>query len=259
MATSQRRAPDIEDVRTCEESNKLMTSATDSLGNPVQYASLIYLTAIFGANIISIISFSLFANAIAEGLPTAHQNYGDFGFHPFMMTLAFGLFGVLAALSFRTCEHLLRLSHRIAKIVHGVLNIAALVCAILGVASMWKTHSTQTHIQSIHSWIGIVVIAIFSAQAMGGVLIFAVGPLWLRQRSISSHRLAGMMLMGLTVGSLVTGTLSMVSRITTTSFDKSVYDQMNWAACLAVIAALEAGFVFSYGPVGSIKVSGKQA
>jgi len=214
--------------------------------------SRLYHISILGANVTGIVAFALFADAITEGVPV-HKHYGDFGFHPLMMTLAFALFGVLAALSFRTCEHLLGLSHQAAKYVHAALNSVALSIALVGVASMWKTHSGQTHFQSVHSWIGIVVISLFMAQAFFGIVIFFFGSSLLRSRFVESHRLAGIMLVTLTLGTLVTGTFSMVQRVTLTSFSAAVYNKMNSAACLAVLTALEIAFVFSYGPLNSEK------
>ena len=52
--------------------------------------------------------------------------YGEFGFHPALMTLSFGVFGCMASMSYRVGEGVLGWSHSFAKTVHGGLHFLAI-------------------------------------------------------------------------------------------------------------------------------------
>ena len=66
--------------------------------------------------------------------------WASFGLHPVLMTLAFGLFMPLSALSYRGLERLLGVSHAAAKATHGTLMLVALILGVLGVIDMWLVH-----------------------------------------------------------------------------------------------------------------------
>ena len=58
--------------------------------------------------------------------------WASFGLHPVLMTLAFGLFMPLSALSYRGLERLLGVSHAAAKATHGGLMLVAVILGVLG-------------------------------------------------------------------------------------------------------------------------------
>ena len=68
------------------------------------------------------------------------------------------------------------------KILHLLLATGAVVAATLGVYDMWLVHEAgaagqiskgwAVHFQSVHSWIGMIVVAIFAWQWLGGLVLF---------------------------------------------------------------------------------------
>ena len=55
---------------------------------------------------------------------------------------------------------------------------------------MWKTHLIKSHFQTIHSWLGIVVLTAFTFQFLSAaVVLFLVDNAALRARFIPYHRL----------------------------------------------------------------------
>lgn len=49
------------------------------------------------------------------------------GLHPVLMVFAFGWLGPWGSLAYKTCECMMGMSHREAKLIHGVLQTGALV------------------------------------------------------------------------------------------------------------------------------------
>ena len=95
--------------------------------------------------------------------------WGDFALHPILMTLGFGFLAPIALTSYRLLEDVFGVSHYNAKMVHGVLLTAALLCGILGVIDMWIVHGKgangwENHLVSVHSWLGLAAILAFSIQ-----------------------------------------------------------------------------------------------
>ena len=78
-----------------------------------------------------------------------------FYMHIFFMSLGFGLFAPLAAIAYGTLESLFGVSHGAAKAMHGALNLAAALLALLGFLEIYTAHSCDVgHFLSVHSWIG---------------------------------------------------------------------------------------------------------
>ena len=101
----------------------------------------------------------------------------------------------LAALSYRIIEFRFGFCHMAAKTVHAMLNFLALVLGLLGVASMWKTHESKSHFQTIHSWLGIVVLTAFTFQFLSAaVVLFLVDNAALRARFVPYHKACGIVI-----------------------------------------------------------------
>ena len=95
------------------------------------------------------------------GKPITTKLAGLFPFymHIFFMSLGFGLFAPLAAITYGTLEALFGVPHGTAKAVHGALNLTAALLALLGFAEIYIAHSCAvTHFLSVHSWIGFTTI-----------------------------------------------------------------------------------------------------
>ena len=119
--------------------------------------------------------------------------WASFGLHPVLMTLAFGLFMPLSALSYRGLERLLGVSHAAAKATHGTLMLVALILGVLGFIDMWIVHQNGKgsgfHFISVHSWVGILVLVAAALQYLSGLSVFSLpaSPPSLRKAWLPAH------------------------------------------------------------------------
>jgi cytochrome b-561 len=139
----------------------------------------------------------------------------SFPLHPLLMTISFGLFAPLAVVVWRVGENMMGMSHANAKVAHGMLMFGATLTGFLGLADMWIVHSEGDpppgHFQSAHSWIGIVTLAGFATNFLGGFVIFAAGPASnsLRRRYKPVHKILGATAAAFALFALVTGIMSL--------------------------------------------------
>ena len=114
--------------------------------------------------------------------PDAPIEWKTFALHPLLMSLAFGLLGPIGAVSWRTYESVLGMSHRTVKLLHLTLMLGASIIGAVGVYDMWLVHEAgaaaqiakgwDVHFQSIHSWLGMASLVAFVLQAAGGLVTF---------------------------------------------------------------------------------------
>ena len=166
-------------------------------------------------------------------------SFGDFGLHPVLMCIAFGLCGTIASPSYRIFEGLLGWSHQRAKLTHAALHAAALFIGTVGVASMWVTHANAPHFQSLHSWIGGFALVLYYCQFGAGAYYFFVSTDASTKASfLPLHRFLGSCLTVLCLLTIVTGVLSLVYRgkpVGTFSSDQTL---LNLAALLLIPGAV---------------------
>ncbi|CAJ1349406.1 unnamed protein product, partial [Effrenium voratum] len=161
--------------------------------------------------------------------------WGTFGMHAIFMTLAFGMFAPLSALTFLPR---FGLSRDFAKKVHMVGHGCAVAFACLGVAVEWKLHSGpgSHHLSSSHSWIGICTVVAYITNWMSGLsfaLPSALAPRPACKRTLLPvHVFLGSVALVAGLLSIVTGLLSHLRR-------KAHHGEWrwwiaNWASILAV-------------------------
>lgn len=141
--------------------------------------------------------------------------WGTFGYHPFLMGLAFIFFGPMAACSYRILRDVLGTSHGAAKAVHAVFQIIASVIAICGVRDVWIAHESSYHFKSTHSILGVFMLALYVAHAVTALVVFVVGSSSLRD---SYHQLHMAMGQFLQLGTLFVAALGLMY------FESEVYD-----------------------------------
>ncbi|KRT82841.1 hypothetical protein AMK59_4044, partial [Oryctes borbonicus] len=109
--------------------------------------------------------------------------YGDgFGFstsgeyfcwHPLLMIFGFIFCYSQAMLIFRTGRNLQKYQ---LKLIHMVLNMSALILAILGITAAFASHAVRKpptpDLYSLHSWIGITTVILFALQFIIGFTAF---------------------------------------------------------------------------------------
>jgi len=186
----------------------------------------------------TLVMFITFWVALVSLNKDKFPGYGEFFLHPTLMTLGFGVFGSLATISFRTFRDVMGFEHFSAKMIHAGLHLAAIITGSTGVASMWKTHSTVAHFQSLHSMIGIGALSFYGLQFVTAAYVFNWGSTELRKNFLEFHKFAGMVLFVLNEGTIVSGVLSFVYRGKPAGTFTSDQQTMNVAAFLTLVQAI---------------------
>jgi len=181
--------------------------------------------------------------------------WATFALHPLLMTLAFGFLAPIGVITWRGVEDMLGVSHSIAKVIHGVLMGCAATTGVVGVIDMWVVHERGAaaslakgwaiHFQSAHGFIGIVALALFVLNWLGGLGYFGA--------SIASHRtrreykpkhvFLGATAILLTIVTVITGIISLAGRGDNAA-PKDVL--LKVAALLAALLLPAIALVFTY-------------
>ncbi|NWW97792.1 CYAC3 protein, partial [Caloenas nicobarica] len=95
------------------------------------------------------------------------------------------------------------------KVVHSALALAAFVLAVLGLAAVFRFHNAHgtPNMYSLHSWLGLVTVLLFSCQWVAGFSTFLLpwAPTWLRAFYKPIHVFFGATVLMLSVASCVSG------------------------------------------------------
>uniref|UniRef100_A0A0E0KI94 Cytochrome b561 domain-containing protein n=1 Tax=Oryza punctata TaxID=4537 RepID=A0A0E0KI94_ORYPU len=93
-----------------------------------------------------------------------------FNVHPFVMCWGFILLLGEAILAYTTIP----MDHRTQKMVHMLVHLVALILAIFGVYAAFKFHDAAVapDLVSLHSWLGILAVALFGLQWLFGFFAF---------------------------------------------------------------------------------------
>jgi len=161
--------------------NKL--SALQSVSELVGAACILPITLL--------VTLTNFLLAISPGLQFSEIAYGKFGYHVFMMMLAFGTFMPISISSYVLLENIFGISHSAAKNFHAIFHGLSVIFALRGVCSMWKTHANVRHFQTSHSIIGIIMLSLYCIVTVGSSAIFFFGSGVLRAKIHQAHMVIG--------------------------------------------------------------------
>jgi len=146
-------------------------------------------------------------------------DWGGYGVHIFLMTVAFVLLGPFAAISFRLLRDTFGVSHTTAKIIHGVLQAVSSLIGIIGVRDVYVAHEKSSltylemgtystwHFHSSHSIIGIFALAVYIAQLVTAFYVFNFGSKNLRKSYHQLHMAVGQ---GLVLGMLFVAAMGLM-------------------------------------------------
>mmetsp|Transcript_8713 Transcript_8713/g.32140 ORF Transcript_8713/g.32140 Transcript_8713/m.32140 type:complete len:300 (+) Transcript_8713:81-980(+) len=140
-----------------------------------------------------------------------------FSLHPFLMTLAFGLLGPFAAISYCLFDGL---PPMFVKVLHGLSHASAIVCAGLGIAAVWYAHSSTPretesfwpHFESMHSWLGIGAAGFYTFCWIPGTLLLPNLKSSKRAQLVGMHKFIGKFAVFFTLSVIPTGILSLIGR-----------------------------------------------
>ncbi|XP_054684173.1 lysosomal membrane ascorbate-dependent ferrireductase CYB561A3 isoform X1 [Grus americana] len=95
------------------------------------------------------------------------------------------------------------------KVLHGTLALAAFVLAVLGLVAVFRFHNDHgtPNMYSLHSWLGLVTVLLFSCQWLAGFSAFLLpwAPAWLRTLYKPVHIFFGSTILMLSMASCMSG------------------------------------------------------
>ncbi|XP_006651753.2 probable transmembrane ascorbate ferrireductase 3 [Oryza brachyantha] len=128
-----------------------------------------------------------------------------FNVHPFVMCWGFILLVGEAILAYTTIP----MDHRTQKMVHMLVHLVALILGIFGVYAAFKFHDAAVapDLVSLHSWLGILAIALFALQWLFGFFAFWLPGAHERARAAAApaHVAGGLAILVLAVCAAETG------------------------------------------------------
>lgn len=194
-----------------------------------------------------------------------------FTLHMFLMTLAFLLFGPIASLWYYIFEDMLGVSHDRVKWSHGTVQLGALLASVLGFVQIYFSNggscsSFADHFQSLHSFVGIVLLAGWWTQWPLAVLVFSNKRLlppgtWARLAFLRVHVVLGkgMVLLGLFV--CILGMLAFEVKRPQWDNDNlfnleaplrhAIWESMATSGAFVFVLAIALGLVLAFAPSSS--------
>jgi len=120
-------------------------------------------------------------------------SWGGMGLHPYIMSSAFIIINPLSIISFRVLRDMFGVPHKIVMAIHGFLQTATLVLAIVAIQTMWMHIETWSEDQlgSVHSLIGMFMVITWGIHVVLSLFIFYLGPKWLRAAFRQIHMSLG--------------------------------------------------------------------
>lgn len=134
----------------------------------------------------------------------------EFSYHPLFMTIGLMFLygnGIIIYRIFPKIEKLY------VKVGHTVIHMGAIVFSVVGLVAAFDSHNLRKkpipNMYSLHSWVGIVVVAMFCLQWMLGLLAYLVpGRLvnvGLKKKYMPHHVFWGLALFGLSAATCLMG------------------------------------------------------
>ncbi|ETM54928.1 hypothetical protein L914_01778 [Phytophthora nicotianae] len=158
----------------------------------------------------------LTAYAVTDGIVTAKDtsgfswSHGDarvFNWHPLLMSFGFVFCSMQAALAYIS----LPFSHAVNKRIHLSLHALGFLSAVLGAVAVFRFHNEHsiTNLYSLHSWLGLGVLILFSAHWLGSFIVFFYPGAEKNVRaSIAPYHIGiGLSIIGLVVATIEAGIL----------------------------------------------------
>merc|ERR1711953_1224805 len=195
-----------------------------SVGTRCCYGFLYAITQIFlHAPVALILYWIIQYKQHGKGKPFAWQG-GDednseleltWNLHPFLMVTGLIYFMGQGMLVYRTCTCCRRIY---ANLFHSLLHLLAVPCIVIAFLAVWDYHALAPkpigpipHFYSVHSWLGLAAMALFSLQLLLGLFSFLLlltceeATAGFRARLVPVHAIFGTATFGLAIATSVCG------------------------------------------------------
>lgn len=161
---------------------------------------------------------------------------GGFNYHPLFMVIAFMLLSGIGDILYRMC----RLNNKLSvKVAHGVIQLTGFIFMVVALCAVFWYHDVNgsSHLQSAHSWIGLIVVLLVACQWLMGFC----GLLWpgfrppLRASYVVSHKFTGRCIFLLSMANILIG-INKVSNGSTV---------LNVLALIVILYALNGAYIMA--------------
>ncbi|XP_018464822.2 transmembrane ascorbate ferrireductase 1-like isoform X1 [Raphanus sativus] len=164
-----------------------------------------------------------------------------FNLHPVLTLISLVILGGEAIISYKS----LPFEKRANKLIHLVLHAIAIVLGILGIYAAFKHHNEKhiPNLYTIHSWVGIGVIVLYSLQWLYSFIVyfFPGRSSTLRREFLPWHIFLGVFVYVLAVGNSVLGFLEKLTFLEKSGLDK--FGSEAFHGSMAIITILFGTFV----------------
>ncbi|XP_078572100.1 transmembrane ascorbate-dependent reductase CYB561-like isoform X2 [Branchiostoma floridae x Branchiostoma japonicum] len=145
---------------------------------------------------------------------TAHYRGGfawdgtgqEFNWHPVFMVVGMVFLYGNAILTYRVFRDQVKLG---VKILHTVLQIAALIFSIVALVATFDFHNANgiANMYSLHSWIGLIVVILFALQWVLGMSTYLLpfASRWIRTLFMPYHRFFGLVIFAMSIATCLMG------------------------------------------------------
>ncbi|XP_077175848.1 plasma membrane ascorbate-dependent reductase CYBRD1 [Paroedura picta] len=132
----------------------------------------------------------------------------EFNWHPVLMITGFVFVQGIAIIVYRL-PWTWKCSKVLMKLIHAGLNTIALTLAVISLVAVFDFHNTKKipNMYSLHSWIGLTAVILYSLQLVLGFGIFLLpfAPAHLRAMLIPIHVYSGLFIFGTVIATALMG------------------------------------------------------
>nr|XP_045600371.1 transmembrane ascorbate-dependent reductase CYB561-like isoform X1 [Procambarus clarkii]XP_045600372.1 transmembrane ascorbate-dependent reductase CYB561-like isoform X1 [Procambarus clarkii]XP_045600373.1 transmembrane ascorbate-dependent reductase CYB561-like isoform X1 [Procambarus clarkii]XP_045600376.1 transmembrane ascorbate-dependent reductase CYB561-like isoform X1 [Procambarus clarkii]XP_045600377.1 transmembrane ascorbate-dependent reductase CYB561-like isoform X1 [Procambarus clar len=161
------------DWETGEEGSLIGRGTLDEMENEAQhvpfFTKLFTLSQVLG--ILSVVLVGVWCGYFRKGFAWFSDPDLQFNWHPFLMTLGMVFLYANGALIYRGFRSEKK---KKLKILHMMIQLGAFILSIVGLVAVFNFHNARSipNMYSLHSWIGLITVILFSCQWLVGLLTF---------------------------------------------------------------------------------------
>ncbi|KAB5577123.1 hypothetical protein PHYPO_G00206330 [Pangasianodon hypophthalmus] len=132
----------------------------------------------------------------------------EFNWHPLLAVTGFIFLQGIAIVVYRL-PWTWKCSKLMMKLIHAGLNVLAFILAVISLVAVFDFHNVQNipNMYSLHSWVGLAAIILFTLQIVLGVCIFLlpVSPGYVRAAFMPIHVFSGLFIFTTVIASALMG------------------------------------------------------
>ncbi|KAG7331111.1 hypothetical protein KOW79_005080 [Hemibagrus wyckioides] len=132
----------------------------------------------------------------------------EFNWHPLLAVTGFIFLQGIAIVVYRL-PWTWKCSKLMMKLIHAGLNVLAFILAVISLVAVFDFHNVQNipNMYSLHSWVGLIAVILFSLQIVLGLCIFLLplSPGYLRAAFLPIHVFSGLFIFTTVIATALMG------------------------------------------------------